>query len=132
MATSRDSEFAVEGPVLQATAKQVVFLGCSETTIGSCLIEWEISGPSLMRRWGPCPSSRPVAFVHSLYVDNKSMLEGLSGDAHLSYLVNGASVDGSVPNSDLAWVEAVVLSAGGRDSGGHWRGQVSTTARVGR
>ena len=132
LASSGDCGFAVEGPILEATAKQVVFLGHPGPAAGPYLQEWEISGSSLMRRWGACPSSLPSTFPHSLYADNKTMLEGLSSDARFSYVVNGASVSGTVSKSDLAWVDAIVLYAAGRDSAGVWRAEVSTTARVGR
>ncbi len=132
MASCGDSDFAVEGPVLEATAKQIVFLGRTVAGVGPCLIEWEISGASLMRRWGPCPEVLPAAFAHSLYSDNKSMLEGLSANCGFSYEVAGALVSGTVPNGDLPWVEAVVLATDGRDSGGEWRPQVRTIGRVSR
>jgi hypothetical protein len=132
LAASGDSEFEMEGAILEATAKQVVFLGRSGATTGSCLIEWEIAGSSLMRRWGPCPNSLPAVFAHSLYSDNKSMLESLSSDSHFSYVVKGVSASGPISSSDLGWVEAVVFLAGGRDSAGEWRTLASTTARVGR
>jgi hypothetical protein len=132
MAGAGDSHFAAEYSVLEASAKQIVFLGHSGAKTGPCIMEWEIAGSTLMRRWGVCPNSRPTAFAHALYADNKSMLEGLSGDAHFSYVVSGAPVSGSVPKSDLGWVEAVVLSSGGRDAAGEWRTAICTTARLGR
>jgi hypothetical protein len=132
MASSGDSRFAVEGPVLEATAKQLVLLGRAGAGSGPCVIEWEIAGSSLMRRWGPCPEYLPAVFAHSLYSDHKSMLEGLSSNSHFSYEVAGALVSGTVTKRELAWVQAVVLATDGRDSAGEWRSQLRTRGRVGR
>jgi hypothetical protein len=121
-----------EGPVLKASDKEVVFLSHSGANNDPCVTEWEIVGSNLMRRWGPSPSSLPTVFIHSLYVDNKTMLEGLSGDAHFSFMIDGQVVEGTVRQSDLGWIEAVVLSASGQDAAGEWCAALWTIARVGR
>jgi competence protein ComGC len=132
MASAFGSSFSAEGPILEATPRQVVFVGRTGGKSGLSIIEWELSGSALMRRWGPSPGARPVSFGHSLYVDHKSMVEELADDAHLSYLVNGVVVSGKVPATDLAGVEAVVICGSGRDTRGYWPAAVFATARVGR
>jgi hypothetical protein len=131
MATALGSYFGVDGAVLEATQRQVVFLGRTGGGSGLCLIEWEVVGATIMRRWGPCPARRPISFAHSAYVDNKSMLEGLAGDACFSYIVNGSMRAGALPESELAGVQYVVLRGSGHDMRGEWPSAIRATARVG-
>jgi hypothetical protein len=131
MASAGRSSFAVEGPVLEATAKQIVFLGVTGAHTGVSVIEWEIVGSTLMRRWAPCPTAKPLSLAHGLYTDNKSMLEALDSDTRFSYLVNGTVRNGTVPNADLASVQGVVLRGSGHDASGVWSTGISCQARVG-
>jgi hypothetical protein len=132
LATAGGSPFGVGGPILQCTARQVVFLGHASNDRTLNVIEWEIAAEGLMRRWGPCPVTRPVMFPHSLYLDSKTMYEGIGRNAGFSYLVNGRVVVGTVPEGDLDSIEAVVLRVSGQDSSGEWPLALWTTARVGR
>lgn len=132
LASAGGSAFPTDGPVLQATARQVVFLGHIDRLSALSIVEWEIVDGNLMRRWGPSPKSRPASFSHSLYVDNKSMLEGLAGDACFTYVVNGAVVEGTVPTDDLSFVDEVAIRGKGSDTAGVWPLAISGTARVGR
>ncbi len=131
LASASGSLFAVHGPILEATPSQIVFLGPTAGVAGTGLIEWEIAGSSLMRRWGSCPLVRPASFGHSLYADHKTMLGGLAGGTQLTYLVNGRLVTNRVLEADLPCVEAVMLSGDGRDSSGEWPWGISIVARVG-
>lgn len=124
--------FVVSCPILQATPKQIVFLGTREGVEGLTLFEWEVAGSSLMRRWGPCPSSCPESFPHSLYADNKTMLEGLAGDTCFSYLPDRPGSEGPVASAELWSVTGVRLRGGGKDSLGLWSMYVDSVARVGR
>jgi Tfp pilus assembly protein PilW len=132
LASAAGCPFAVTGPVLEASVSQLVFLERSPGSSVPLVVEWEIAGRSLMRRWGPCPAARPLAFAHSLYRDNKTMLEGVRSGSVFEYVVRGSVGAGPVCASDLASIEAVVvrLEAGGAGA----RGPVETaaTARVGR
>jgi hypothetical protein len=131
MATGGSSRFPIDGPIIEATPRQIVFLGRSRGAPGLSIIEWEVVGSSLMRRRGPCPRLRPSLVSHSLYVDHKSMMEGLAGDARFSYVVNGAPVPFSVSATDLPVVQTVLLRGSGRDANGEWPTAVYTMARVG-
>lgn len=131
-ATAVGCPFAVDAPILEATPKQVVFLGHRAGVEGLTIFEWELVGSTLMRRWGRCPQERPGSFPHSLYIDNKTMLEGLATDASLAYFVATSRSIGSVPDADLCRVFGVVLQARGRDGGGAWSTYLESEARVGR
>jgi hypothetical protein len=85
-----------------------------------------------MRRWGPCPGSRPAQYGHGLYVDNKTMLDNLEGDSAFAYIVNGAVVSGPVATQDLPGIEAVILTALTAVRSGQGTVESSTTARVAR
>jgi type II secretory pathway component PulJ len=131
MASAGDCDFAVEGPILEASTKQVVFLGTTGGSSELCLIEWEVVGSTLMRRWTPCPVAKPISFAHALYVDNKSMLEGLAEDTRFEYLVNGAMKSGTLGNSELPGVRGLTLRGGGQDVGGQWSKAICCEALVG-
>lgn len=124
--------FSVVAPILEASTKQVVFLRHSDDGKALMLVEWEIGNGSLMRRWGACPAGRPVAFAHSLYIDHKTMLEGVDPISQFSYLIHGEVRAAPISRADLRSVEAVILQMEGRDGAGKWSGGLSTTARVGR
>ncbi len=131
-ATAVGCPFAVSTPMLHATSREVVFLGQRDGVEGLTIFEWELVGSSLMRRWGRCPSERPTSFAHSLYVDSKTMLEGLAADASLAYFGEGVKVEAPVADADLCRVSEVTLSGEGRDESGSWSRYVESYARVGR
>lgn len=131
-ASAGGSEFTTDGAVLEATPRQVVFLSRVPHTESLCIVEWEIVGTSLMRRWGPCPDMRPGHFSHSLYVDNKTMLEGLAEDAHFVYWTGGQRLEESVSSDNLVFIERVSLQGSGRDSEGKWPWAVSAAGWIGR
>ncbi len=124
--------FATVGPILEASVSQVVFLEPCVAGPEPLLVEWEVSGGALMRRWGACPAVRPSAFGHSLYLDHKTMLEQLDVGGSFSYLVDGLALEGPVPESALASIEAVILEAPMRVAGGPGAMAVRILARVGR
>jgi hypothetical protein len=124
--------FAIPGPILEASASQVVFLEPAGPGEAPLLVEWELNGGAMMRRWGACPAVSPATFGHSLYVDHKTMLERLEAGSTLGYVVDGITVAGPVSASALASVEAVILDARVRIVGGPGEVAVFTLARVGR
>ena len=85
-----------------------------------------------MRRGGECPAGRPSSYRHSLFRDNKTMLEGVRAGSAFTYLVNDAEIVGPLDESDLASVEAVVLTMRADVAGEMGSVSVETTARVGR
>jgi prepilin-type N-terminal cleavage/methylation domain-containing protein len=110
VAGSQGSSFPVSGAVLQATSTQVVFLFAALGEASPTLVEWELVGGTLMRRWGPCPATRPNTFNHSLYSDNKTMLENLdTSRSTFSYWVAGLAVAPPVTTTDVPLVDGVRL-----------------------
>jgi hypothetical protein len=130
LASAEDCHFAVGGPVLEASASQVVLLERAADGSALLMVEWELSGKSLMRRWGLCPLERPTAFRHSLFDDNKTMLEDVQSGSAFSYVVGG-KVFGSVGTSSLESISAVVIRLRAGDSASRAR-EATATARVGR
>ncbi len=132
LSSAAECRFATAGPVLAASPSQVIFLEPPVAGLEPLLVEWELNGGALMRRRGVCPDARPATFAHSLYVDNKTMLEHLEPGGVFRYVVDGIMVEGPVPPSELASVEAVVLDARVRIVGGPGAVAVGSVARVGR
>lgn len=132
LAGARGCLFTTAGPVLEASASQIVLLVGSSADGPPILVEWEITRGALMRRWGPCPGCRPAEFTHSLYRDNKTVLEGLSGDSAFTYVVDGVAVDGPVTGGELAAVQAAVLSMCVGGGGAGTTGEIATMGWIGR
>jgi competence protein ComGC len=124
--------FAIPGPIVEASESQVVFLEPAGPGEAPLLVEWELTGGALMRRWGACPAARPATFGHSLYVDHKTMLEQLEAGSTLGYVIDGLTVAGPVSASALASVEAVILDARVKIVGGPGAVVMGSVARVGR
>ncbi len=131
-ATADGSPFQSVGPILQATPRQVVFLAPMTGETGLKIVEWEIVGSGLMRRWGECPTQKPASFPNTLYVDNKTMLEGVGSDGVFTYFLQGAGLVESVTEHDLSRISVVGLSGGGVDKNGSWPSLLEVKARVGR
>ena len=89
LASALGCAFVAETALLDAEAGQFVLLTRTVESGPPSLVEWEVVGSSLMRRKGPIPQTRPGAFSHSLYSDNKTMLEGLNPGSRLHYLAGG-------------------------------------------
>jgi prepilin-type N-terminal cleavage/methylation domain-containing protein len=124
--------FVLTAPVLEASASQVVFLQRQEDGSAPIIVEWEIAGGCLMRRWGRCPSLRPSVCRHTLYRDHKTMVEGVGGDSKFAYVVYGV-VAASVPlRADLAAIDGVVLELEPSSAVGHGSVDIATKASVGR
>lgn len=132
LASAGRSVFVTYSAILEATPSQVVFLGQADDEVSLDLIEWECAGGRLMRRWGRCPDERPPVFGHGLFLDSKTMLEGLREGEPLSYVVMGRITPGPVPPEDLGDIEAVRIRLEGEDDAGRWSECMSTVARVGR
>lgn len=137
LASAAGCPFAVASPILEASTSQIVFLmrtveGSSREDDAPLLVEWEIAAGALMRRWGPCPTSCPLEYRHSLYLDHKTMLEDIGEGSSFAYLVAGEIATGPIPEEDLGAIGAVILDA--RVIGGEEMRavEVSTTARVAR
>ena len=98
-ASAADSAGAECVAVLEATSSQIVLLTRSGPGAVPEIVEWEVTGGSLMRRRGPWTGSTPTGFPHGGYLDHKTMLEGV--EARFAY--SGAGFEG------LANVEARAL-----------------------
>jgi type II secretory pathway component PulJ len=102
--------FATGSAVLQATPSQVVLLVATSETTATLLVEWELVNGSLMRRWGACPATLPSNFSHSLYADNKTMLENVDMTrSRFTYLVAGFAAGAPLPAADLLLVDATTV-----------------------
>jgi hypothetical protein len=132
LASAKGCPFTVTAPVLEASASQIVFLETPATGSSLLVFEWEIVGGALMRRWALCPAIRPAVYKHSLFRDNKTMLEGVEGGGAFAYVVDGAVVAGPIAQSDLPRIEGVVLGLQVGDEMGKGTSEVGTTARVSR
>ncbi len=131
LASCLSCPFPMDGMVLLLTKSHVVLL--QQTQAGTAqLVEWELVNSALMRRTGPCPPARPATFPHSLYTDNKTIVENVD----ISRSAFSCSIEGGLPGlpqtADLPLVEGVrlVLSEKGRD--GAEGPQVAASAAVGR
>jgi hypothetical protein len=123
--------FFVPGSLLEATPSQIVFLERREHGSIPILVEWEIVKGSLMRRWGPCPQEIPRSFPHNLYVDSKTMLDGVAEESCLRYFIDGTESELPVDPSALPFVDSVrleLVSGGFGQSGGV---DANTLGRVG-
>ena len=132
MATAEGCPFEVEGPILQASDRQIVFLSVCSDTETLLVVEWELAGSVLMRRWRVCPTEKPVSLVHALYIDNKTMLEGVGADATFTYALDDGYPAADVAERDLFRVAIVSLSCSGIDRDGTWATLAEVKARVGR
>jgi type II secretory pathway pseudopilin PulG len=132
LASAAGCPFSLTAPILEASPSQVVFLERPTAGAALILVEWEIANGTLMRRRGACPVARPAVFSHSLFVDHKTMLEGVKSGSVLAYLEGDVRLDPSGGVVDLARVDGVMLeletSAEGANSSVH----VSALGRVGR
>ena len=131
LATGGESPFFVVSAILEATPSQVVFLGHADGGPALDLVEWEFTEGRLMRRWGNCPAELPGVFTHSLFVDNKTVLEGLHQGEPLTYVVNGRTMRGPISRGDLLGIQAVVFQLEGEDEAGVWPLGIPTVACVG-
>jgi len=132
LASAAGCLFALSGPVLEASGNQVVFLQRTGDDGATTLVEWEIVNGALMRRWGPCPATRPLAYGHSLYVDHKTMLDDVAAGSAFAYVVGGAPATVPVRGQDLDRIDAVVLDARVVLEEAGPAVKVSTAARVAR
>jgi hypothetical protein len=129
--------FALGGPLLYASASQLVIVTRKVDGSGPIIVEWELVGGALMRRWGPCPATKPVTFPHSLYLDNKTMLERvLCSRSAFTYGTLDGWTTGPLSEERLALVEQVVLraeaTAEGQPGGADSSPRLVARARVGR
>jgi hypothetical protein len=118
--------------VLQADPSQVVILTRPGGSGATVLVEWELVNGTLMRRWGGCPALRPAAFPHSLYSDNKTMLERVdTAGSSFSYRVAGREV--ALPEiDDLASIDEVSVRLAEKADATTGASTVTAAALVGR
>ena len=132
LASAAGCPFDLSAPVLEASPSQVVFLERPAISSSPILVEWEIVDGSVMRRWGQCPATRPASYVNSLYLDHKTMLEGVQDGSAFAYVVCGVVVPAPVMGAELASVEGVILDLRTKSEGARSPIHVAVTGRVGR
>ena len=119
--------------MLQATASQVVLLVKTSGSTAPLLVEWELANDSLMRRWGACPSLCPSTFSHSLYSDNKTMLENVDmSRSSFSYRVAGNDAGLPLATADMPLVDTVSMELAARPLAAARGAVVSAVGRLGR
>lgn len=106
--------------VLDATPSRLVLVSRPGREAAPELIEWEITGSSLMRRRGPWPGSLPGDFPKNLFTDHKTMLERVE-TASFSYDGAGFSGVSRVPAERAGDVRRVTLSLRLQPSGDRTR-----------
>ncbi|HLA83129.1 MAG TPA: prepilin-type N-terminal cleavage/methylation domain-containing protein [Thermoleophilia bacterium] len=132
LATAWGCPFPTPGVLLEARANQVVILTRSTESGALFLVEWELIGGSLMRRRGNCPATRPASIEHSLFVDHKTMLEGVTPSSRFRFFASGAEVASPVCVAELQMIDEVRIEAAAGMSGGRMTVDVFASSRVGR
>jgi hypothetical protein len=132
LASATNCPFPLSGPILEASPSRTVFLTRTTVDAAPVLVEWEIVNETLMRRRGVCPATRPAAFAHSLFVDHKTMLEGVKLGSSFVYLADGKVVDPYADGFSGASVDAVVLELHTASAGATATVHVAARGRVGR
>jgi hypothetical protein len=132
LASAASCPFSLSAPILEASPSQTVFLTRTAVDAAPVLVEWEIVNGILMRRRGVCPATRPTAFAHSLFVDHKTMLQGVKAGSSFVYLADGEIVDPSAGAVSLASVDSVVVELSGAAAGATATVHVAARGRVGR
>jgi prepilin-type N-terminal cleavage/methylation domain-containing protein len=132
LASAAGCPFPLTAPMVEATGSRVVFVTRPLTGVSPIVVEWEIVGGSLMRRWGPCPSTRTVAQAGTAYRDNKTMLEGVQSGSSFSFIVDGITQVSPGSEAELAAIESVSLDLRAKGDGARSPVRVVSEARVGR
>lgn len=132
LASAGDCPFATAEAVLEAIPSQVVVLSRGADDGCLRLVEWEVSAGRLMRRWGWCPAARPSTYENALYVDHKTMLEGVVEGSGFCYgLGDGTELD-TVPAHELSRIQTITLKLSADVGGAVSESGLSTTGQVGR
>lgn len=132
LASAADCPFELSAPIVEATKSRVVIVAPAAVDQTPIVVEWEIVGGTLMRRWGDCPSNRTLALAGSVYRDNKTMLEGVQKGSAFSYLVDGTVLPVPAREAELAAIQTVVLDLRAKGDGARSPVRVAAEARVGR
>jgi hypothetical protein len=127
-----DCPFPAAGPVLGAGPSKVIVLVAVEAGQPPVLVEWELTGASLMRRWGPCTSARPELLGTSLFVDHKTMLEGVLDGSRFGFFLGYQEMDHPLALDELARLDRIELELVTAPLGQGEQSRISTAARVGR
>lgn len=134
LASTLDCSGLVGGPLLQCTPGAVVVVTREGASAGPEIVKWEFVDGVLMRRRLAWPGFVPDPLKNGVFLDNKTMLEGLA-EAHFHCFVGAAEVPMPLAADvrdlvDLVEVEghfaAVQPHGGGTGTTFSWR------ARVGR
>ncbi len=132
LASAAGCPFELSAPVMEATGSRMVFLAPAADGPAPIVVEWEIVGSTLMRRWGDCPSTRAAALAGSAYRDNKTMLEGVQSGSYFSYVVDGRVMAAPTTEAELTAIDEVVLELRAKSDGARSPVRVVSEARVGR
>jgi prepilin-type N-terminal cleavage/methylation domain-containing protein len=132
LASAQGCPFVVSGALLEASSDHVVLLTRSGDSGDLLIVEWELVAGRLMRRRGSCPADRPATITHSLFVDNKTMIEDLSPGSRFRFFASGVEVGNPVNTGYLAAVDEVRLDARAGEAGRRTLVDVAGRSPLGR
>ena len=132
LASAQGCPFVASGAVLEASSEHVVLLTRSGDPGDLLLVEWELVGGSLMRRRGSCPATRPATITHSLFVDNKTMIEDVRPGSCFRFFASGVEVGSPVNPGCLAAIDEVRLDARAGEVGQRTVVDVAGSSPLGR
>ena len=89
LASAADMAQAGGVALLRAEEEELVLLSQVGVEGGLELVEWELDGSRLVRRRSPWSGPLPDSIGHGAFIDHKTMLEGVSGDARFAYMAGG-------------------------------------------
>jgi len=86
LASAREGGELECAPVVEADGRHLVVVTRSAADATAEIVEWEMVGGSLMRRRGPWVGVPAGGVSHGLFIDHKTMLEGLASGGSFAYL----------------------------------------------
>jgi prepilin-type N-terminal cleavage/methylation domain-containing protein len=117
-ASAACSMFPTSSALIQAAPSQIVLLCASSATEVPYLVEWEVANGAIMRRRGPCPRAIPGSVPHSLYTDNKTMLENVASSTRFAFTsASGKILAQPISGDGLSLVATVLLQGAARVPG---------------
>ncbi|NLE73901.1 MAG: hypothetical protein GX604_04630 [Actinobacteria bacterium] len=127
LATAEGCAGVGSGPIVAATPTEIILVSRCATNGDMELVEWELTGGSLMRRRIPWPGQLPRPLNHAAFTDHKTMLDGVVAAPGFRYLCGTQELPSPVTAEDRALIDTVEVRS--RLTGGV---EVGWWAEVGR
>lgn len=96
--------------LLKASPRELIIVTRSAASGQPEIVEWEFAENGLMRRRLPWPGYLPHPIGHQIYIDHKTMLEGVEEGTSFHYRCDGIDLGGSPALDMLGRVDGVVVS----------------------